>query len=260
MKIRSVLIPLFFLSAGFAAACFICNYPEKNTLQGDGQITTLPASDIIDINGLSSDSINPFSPRGNNADEDDRITVLENDVARIMAQLKTIETSLQTLSATADPPGLPAKNNNRLASALSHRLYSLDSLLRGGIEPSIAEDIVRRKNSIELKRLELQDRATRENYLDTPRYFDELKDINKDDMSLREELGDERYDDYLFNSKQNNRILISSVMLGSIAEQAGIQKKDVVLSYDNKKMYTWQELKDATSEGQLGEYVSISIY
>ncbi len=25
-------------------------------------------------------------------------------------------------------------------------------------------------------------------------------------------------------------------------------------------MFTWQELKDATSEGQLGEYVSISIY
>ena len=25
-------------------------------------------------------------------------------------------------------------------------------------------------------------------------------------------------------------------------------------------MFTWQELKDATSEGQLGEYVTISIY
>ena len=84
--------------------------------------------------------------------------------------------------------------------------------------------------------------------------------INNNDISLREELGDERYDEYLFNSKQNNRIRISSVMLGSSAEQAGIQKNDVVLSYDNKNMYTWQELKEATTEGSLGEYVAISIY
>ena len=56
---------------------------------------------------------------------------------------------------------------------------------------TVAEDIVRRKNSIELKRLELQDRAKRYNYLNTQRYFDELDDINKLDVNLREELGDE---------------------------------------------------------------------
>ena len=49
-------------------------------------------------------------------------------------------------------------------------------------------------------------------------------------------------------------------MLGSAAEQAGIQDGDIVLSYDNSRMFNWTELKDATAEGQLGEYVSISIY
>ena len=49
-------------------------------------------------------------------------------------------------------------------------------------------------------------------------------------------------------------------MLGSAAEQVGIKKGDVVLSYSDNRMFSWQELKDATSEGQLGEYVSISIY
>ncbi len=49
-------------------------------------------------------------------------------------------------------------------------------------------------------------------------------------------------------------------MLGSAAEQAGIQKGDIVLSYNDNRMFTWQELKGATSEGQLGEYVTLSIY
>jgi S1-C subfamily serine protease len=149
---------------------------------------------------------------------------------------------------------------NRYASALTQRLYSLDNLIKGGIDASLAEDIVRRKNSIELQRLALYDLATREGYLNTQRYFDELEAINSSDISLRDELGDETYDSYLYNSKQNNRIRISSVMLGSAAEQAGIKKGDVVLSYDNTRMFNWQELKDATAEGQLGEYVSISIY
>jgi S1-C subfamily serine protease len=49
-------------------------------------------------------------------------------------------------------------------------------------------------------------------------------------------------------------------MLESAAEQAGILSGDIVLSYDGRRMFLWQELKEATAEGQLGEYVSISIY
>jgi membrane-associated protease RseP (regulator of RpoE activity) len=150
--------------------------------------------------------------------------------------------------------------NRFIVSARNQRLYSLENLIRGGIDPLLAEDIIRRKNSIELKRLELQDRARRENYLNTQRYYDELEEINRLDVSLREELGDERYDEYLYDSKQNNRIRIASVMLGSVAEKAGILRGDVVLSYDSQQMFTWDELKDATASGELGEYVSISIY
>ena len=49
-------------------------------------------------------------------------------------------------------------------------------------------------------------------------------------------------------------------MLSSAAEQSGIQKGDVVLSYADKRMFSWQELKDATTEGQLDEFVTITVY
>jgi len=207
---------------------------------------------------------NPFSVKDDEFMNANRLDFIENEISVIKKQLQQVELALQTLTRSKNAQ--PAESRSatvdvgQFSTALYQRLYSIDNLTRGGIDPGLAEDIVRRKNSTELKKLELQDRATRENYLNTQRYYDELAEISSQDIDLREELGDDRFDEYLYNSKQNNRIKIASVMLESTAEQAGIHSGDIVLSYDNKRMFLWHELKDATAEGQLGEYVSISIY
>lgn len=256
MQKNTIITSLCLVLAGFVTAYFIFGYEIENT-SSSSTVNRITSSDGTTIS-------NPFSVKQSSGEKDARIEYLENEVATIKTQLLQIELTLQDLAelpTASTMASRPAVNTrNRFASALTQRLYNLDNLIKGGIDPSLAEDIVRRKNSIELKRLALQDLATREGYLNTQQYFDELEEINSGDVSLREELGDERYDLYLYNSKQNNRIRITSVMLSSAAEQAGIQKGDVVLSYDNNRMFSWQELKGATAEGQLGEYVSISIY
>jgi len=264
MNKSTLSLAALFLLIGFISSYFIFG----SSITGEQE--TPETTDIPDIKS-NDNPLNPFFTKsttkssnhsGSNSSSA-RIEHLETELTKVKQQLQEIESTLQSVTNSAISSEIisPAKTrNSQFSSALTQRLYNLESLIRGGIDPSIAEDIVRRKNSIELKRLQLQDIATRENYLNKQQYYDELEVINKQDISLREELGDERYDEYLFNSKQNNRIRISSVMLGSAAEQAGIQKGDVVLSYDNNRMYTWQELKDATTQGQLGEFVSISIY
>lgn len=257
MQKKTIIFALVFLLTGFLTAYFIFGQQTPGNINTNSQNSSaISAKNIF--------SSNPFATKEDHTNDDERLNYLENEIALIKQQLQEINLTLQDLPqpAVTSPDILrPAANNrNRFASALTQRLYNLDNLIRGGIEPSLAEDIVRRKNSIELKRLALQDLATRDNYLNTQRYYDELSEINEQDVTLREELGDQQYDEYLFTSKQNNRIKIASVMLGSVAEQIGIKKGDVVLSYNDTRMFTWQELKDATSEGQLGEYVSISIY
>ena len=257
MNKKTIITALILLLTGFLTAYFIFSPQKPENINpkrhNDGAIS---AKNIF--------SSNPFATKEEHTNDDERLDYLENELALVKQQLHEINLALQDLQQTpVTSPAIsrPANSNrNRFASALTQRLYNLDNLIRGGIEPSLAEDIVRRKNSIELKRLALQDLATRDNYLNTQRYYDELSEINEQDITLREELGDQQYDEYLFNSKQNNRIRIASVMLGSAAEQVGIKKGDVVLSYNDTRMFAWQELKDATSEGQLGEYVSISIY
>ena len=134
-----------------------------------------------------------------------------------------------------------------------------ENLVSAGIAEQIAADIIRRKNEIDLQILELRDRAVREGYLGTSRYSSELDALLEQDVSLREEIGDDAYDRYLYTTGQTNRVNIASVMLGSPAEQAGIQKGDVILNYGDRQLFNWSELQDATTRGERGEYVNVSI-
>ena len=266
MNKSSIIISVLFLSVGFISAYVIFAEPEnKNkpvaTINNEKKVPEL-FSKVNPFVGKKEDPEFDSPVLGNHLNRN-RLDYIEDEISQIKYQLKNIE---QTLQAFVNLPDTASSSTNqvsitrnRLSSVIPQHLYSLENLIRGGIDPAIAEDIVRRKNSIELKRLELQNQAERDNYINTQRYYDELDDINMQDINLREELGDIRYDEYLYNSKQNNRIRITSVMLGSAAEHSGIQKGDVVLSYDNRRMFSWQELKAATTEGQLGEFVSLSI-
>jgi len=258
MQNKTLLIAIICLVSGFISAYFVFS---PNSFKNGDNLSAINLKTKPQI----TDSLNsPFAVIDDASMDGSRLIILEKEIDVIKKQLQQIELTLQNLAAseTAMPVlSRPAVvNDSPFTSALNQRLYDIDNLIKGGIDPALAEDIVRRKNGIELKRLELQDRAMREDFLNTQQYYDELAEINKQDIDLRDELGDDQYDQYLYNSKQNNRIKITSVMLESAAEKAGIQSGDIVLSYDNRRMFLWQELKDATVEGQLGEYVSISIY
>jgi membrane-associated protease RseP (regulator of RpoE activity) len=268
MQKNSLIIPVVFLLIGFISAYFIFGSPlnsndSASTINNEKKVTELfssinPFAEKRKTPAFSNPDFN--NPAISNQSAGNRLDYFEDEISQIKQQLKEIEQTLSLMPDTAAGSTNPAsKSRNRFSTLLPRRLYNFENLLKGGIASTIAEDIVRRKSSVELKRLELQDRAKRDNYLNTQRYYDELDDINQHDVNLREELGDESYDEYLYASKQNNRIKIASVMLGSAAEHSGIQQGDVVLSYDNKRMFSWQELKDATTEGQLGEFVAINI-
>jgi len=194
--------------------------------------------------GNSPSLSNPFQVKDDGSAEASQLALMKNEMDVMKQQIQQIQLTLQQMNGTVTSSAVESRsailNRGQFSSALNQRLYNIDNLIKGGIDPVLAEDVVRRKNSVELKRLELQDRATRDNFIDTQQYYDELAEIDNQDVDLREELGDDRYDRYLYNSKQNNRIRIASVMLESAAEQAGILSGDIVLSYDGRRMFLWQ--------------------
>jgi C-terminal processing protease CtpA/Prc len=207
---------------------------------------------------------NPFSATGNNDNEQLRIRIenlesvifdMNNKIEKLQDDFDSLNASKQQSSRTSSQEPVRQLTGFRI----NRRLYNVDNLVKNGIDPTQAEDIVRRKNQVELQRLELQDKAQREGYLNTDRFYNEMAEIDARDVDLRTELGDDRYDHYLYDSKMHNRVRITSVIIGSEAERAGIEQNDIIVSYNNKRVFTWDELKKATSEGKLGEYVPMVI-
>jgi C-terminal processing protease CtpA/Prc len=257
MSNKTLLLAIICLLIGFTCAYLIFGYPVQQSARFNSK-SERPSSSIQNHSQSDVNPSNSFTEDIFNA----RFENIENNIALMQQQLQEIDFSLNE----SRPSSTEIRSNSRASTVMPgrqsryrQRTFTIDRLIKGGIDSATAENIVRRKNAVELKRLELSDRATRENYMNTQRYFDELAEVDQTDVNLREELGDERYDEYLYNSKQTNRIRVVSVMLGSAAERAGLEKNDIILSYDNKRMFTWPDLKQATADGELGEYTSINI-
>ena len=209
---------------------------------------------------------NPFATRStkitDNANQPaemsltDKIHSLQQRLDELEQRFATLAEESQAVRVLA--PG--ARNyRNKKPGEMATPIYTREQLIRGGIDETLASEIVRKQSETELARLELQDRARREGYFMTDRYEQELAQINAGATSLRDEIGEDEYDRFLYNSRLNNRVKVVSVMLGSAAEQAGIQKNDIILDYNGARMFSWNELKNATSEGQRDELVTISI-
>lgn len=190
---------------------------------------------------------------------DERLVMLEQRIALMEIALAAAETDTESNEEeTADIAETSDSGLEKPATGDS-RILSIENLTRAGLDEQLASDIVRRKNQLELLKLELRDRASRESYLGTRRYKRELAKLNTEDISLRDEIGDQAYDRYLYTSGQTNRVRVASVMLGSAAEQAGIVSGDLILNYNGQTVFKWSELQQATTEGQLGDYVSLGV-
>lgn len=152
-----------------------------------------------------------------------------------------------------------AQKNTSSTKRLSRAAPNKDNLINAGMNSDIADDILRRISQQEFRRLELQNLMQRSNSTQRRQYRKELRELNKNKISLRSEMGDDSYDQYLFVSGQNNRVKVSSVMAGSPAETSGFQSDDIILSYDSQKILTWPDIKAATIKGEIGSYASVEV-
>ena len=100
----------------------------------------------------------------------------------------------------------------------------------------------------EWERLQLQDRAKREGWFNTARYYEELFALQRAHESLRPEIGDENYDRLLYALSYYNRVRVQDVIQFSPAEQAGLQPGDRIIEYNGQRVFSDYELNALTSE------------
>ena len=194
--------------------------------------------------------------------DSERIQALENQIQLLSERIEQLEKSVDVKQEqTEETAALATHDTSAVDTPVSslNPAVTTQSLVKAGIDAELAAAIVRRRNEIDMKILQLRDRASREGYLNTARYSRELQDLRDQDISLRDEIGDDYYDSYLFANRQSNRVKVASVMMGSPAEESGMMDGDLILSYDNRKIFNWNELQDATSRGQRDEYVNVTV-
>jgi membrane-associated protease RseP (regulator of RpoE activity) len=193
--------------------------------------------------------------------DSERIEVIEEQLGVLTQRIEELERGSAADDEDVNPGTVVIDGQSNVDTPVSrlNPAVTASNLINAGVEQDLAADIVRRANEIDLKLLELRDRASREGYFGTDRYAREVAALREQSPSLRDEIGDDRYDSYLFATRQNNRVRAVSVMMGSPAELAGMQDGDMILSYDNTRMFNWNELQAATALGERGEYVNVAV-
>lgn len=139
----------------------------------------------------------------------------------------------------------PASREERLAAA--------------GFTRQQLESIQTLEARAQMSQIELDDRARREGWMNTPRYFQESRDLVTGATVIRNALGDELYDRYLFASGLPNRLTVGSIIDTSPAQKAGFQPGDVIVSYGGERVFSTQQLVNLRSSGERGESVTVEI-
>jgi hypothetical protein len=175
---------------------------------------------------------------------------LEGEVAALRAELRDGRSAAQAAARGAAAAA---------TSGASPTWFDAEALRDAGLPADEIARLRERFESQELATLYLRDRATREGWLGTPRFAEESRALAERARTLREELGDERFDWYLYATGQLNRVEIGDLLSTSPAAEAGIERGDLVLRYDGTPVFTPAELRDATAGGRAGERVAIDL-
>lgn len=201
---------------------------------------------------------------------------LTESVRQLSEELTAVQQQLASLDALASQLNTASLNapGSTVDGALAGEQFALDSrgerpnrqadydvngLVEAGIDPPTAQRLKNKSDQYILARLELQDQAARENWLDTDQFRERMRELEESRVDLRDELGDDAYDSYLHEAGRNNRVTITSVIAGSAAEQAGLKPGDQVSSYNNRRIFHARELVEATRSGTRGDYVPMLV-
>ncbi|MBT8117129.1 MAG: PDZ domain-containing protein [Gammaproteobacteria bacterium] len=190
---------------------------------------------------------------------------LEAQIASLADQLAglTGKPVSQDKPATADESKKRAMMNQRVRSSTalgtSSRELTEERFVNAGFQPDVAARLKRDMDQLALDRLYLRDQAVREGWLGTPRYRDELRALNARQENPRQELSTDDYDRYLYAMGRPNRVVVSSVLTGSPASEAGLQAGDAIISYDGSRTFSPSEIRRQTTSGSAGTLVPVEV-
>jgi len=259
MKSRAAIAVVFVLGLGLAAAAgFALRTRPVRT-------EPAPAAAALSEEGITLAEYDSRLRRLDQALEGERTRRLE-----LEAEVAELRRRIDERGAAAPVPGDQSEASRAAATGVDasdeahtaeERPHGLDvqALVDAGFPAQKVRAFKEKMDQIELDRLYVRDLAAREGWLDTPRFREEDLAVGDVARRAREEMGDEFYDWMLYTSGHPNRVRIGDVLDGSAAAAAGMRPGDLVLSYDEQRIFSPGELRDFTTSGTAGDTTALSL-
>ena len=170
---------------------------------------------------------------------------------RLQVKVTKLEDHLQRLGQRldelAEPPSKPADAPPRVGGS---RQINPATLVEAGFSQDEADWVSTLWEHQQLDLLYLRDQASREGWLNSPRYDQAVRDLRNGDGSMRDEMGLNMYDRFLFATGQSNRVVLHSVIKGSPGQTIGLQPGDTIFTYDSRRILSVNDLQAATTSGE----------
>lgn len=183
-------------------------------------------------------------------------------------ELALLRQEVGTLVTRSNSDGAPrtANADYRRAALLNsgnptRRYGEVDEerLIEAGFSSSEAQQIAARMDSIAMERLSLRYEMAREGGINREEYRESIAKLSSTREILQSTYGDDAYDRYLFASGRTNRLVVRDVYQGSAAADIGLLPGDIVLSWDNQRVYSSRDLMNIATNGSSGESVLLTI-
>jgi hypothetical protein len=134
-----------------------------------------------------------------------------------------------------------------------------ERLIDAGFSPAEIDQINAIVDAVSLQRSELRYQATRDGTLTTPEYREAMRDFPNPEQQVRELLGDDGYDRYLYASGRPNRLVVDRVFANSAAAEAGLRSGDTVIELAGERVYGPNDLTRIANNGEAGELVPVRV-
>ncbi|MDH5327077.1 MAG: PDZ domain-containing protein [Gammaproteobacteria bacterium] len=137
--------------------------------------------------------------------------------------------------------------------------FNADAMLAAGIAPDQVKRIQQIYDEVEMQKLYLRDQAVREGWIGQSRYSEARKELDQRLDTLRGEMSDKDYAAYLYATGQSNQVVVESTMSTSPAQDAGIQAGDTIIRYNSKPIYSWSDLRSASTQCAADTSIAVEV-
>lgn len=210
------------------------------------------------------------APAARDAASAARLAALEDALAAEVEQRAMLEARIGDLAAEVDALRAAPRDANEgrsrptdaevaearqrfdpAARAVALQEWQTQQLISHGFSPQRAEWIMRRTQELRMETIQAEHDAAREGRT--------LASNTANDHTLRSELGDAEYEQYLSAMNRPTSVPVMEVLASSPGERAGLKPGDEVVSYGGERVFDLRDLNALTLEGTAGQSVVVEV-